>query len=63
MKHGLGILKHSIQNSKIHFYNSLLLTDDLAFQPTHFRKTATNIPRLYQRKRGLTPAKQINYPK
>jgi hypothetical protein len=39
MKLGSGILKHSIQNSKdenFHFYNSLVLTDDLAFQRTHF---------------------------
>jgi hypothetical protein len=51
MKLGSGILKHSIQKSKdenFHFYNSLVLTDDLAFQQTHFRKTPTNIPRLYQ---------------
>jgi hypothetical protein len=51
MKLGSGILKHSIQSSKdekIHFYNSLVLTDDLAFQRTHFRKTPTGIPRLYQ---------------
>jgi hypothetical protein len=46
-----GILKHSIQNSKdedFHFYNSLVLTDDLVFQRTHFRKIPQNIPHLYQ---------------
>jgi hypothetical protein len=51
MKLGSVILKHSIQNLKdedFHFYNSLVLTDDLAFQRTHFRKTPPNIPRLYQ---------------
>jgi hypothetical protein len=51
MKLSSGILQHSIQNSKdenFHFYNSLVLTDDLAFQQTHFRTTPTNIPRLFQ---------------
>jgi hypothetical protein len=52
MKLGSGILKHSIQNLRdenFHFYNLLVLTDDLAFQRTHFRTTPTNIPHLYQR--------------
>jgi hypothetical protein len=34
MKLGSGIFKHSIQNSKdedFHYYNSLILTNDLAF--------------------------------
>jgi hypothetical protein len=51
MKLGSGILKHWIQNLKdenFHFYNLPVLTDDLAFQRTHFRTTATNIPRMYQ---------------
>jgi hypothetical protein len=51
MKLGSGILKHSIQNLKdenFQFYNSLILTDDLAFQQTRFRTIPTNIPRLYQ---------------
>jgi hypothetical protein len=51
MKLGSRILKHSIQNltdENFHFYNSLVLTDDLAFQRTPFRTTSTNIPRLYQ---------------
>jgi hypothetical protein len=51
MKLDSGILKHSIQNSKdenFHFYNSLVLTDDLAFQRTHFRTISNNIPSLYQ---------------
>jgi hypothetical protein len=51
MKLGNGILKTSIQNLRnenFHFYNSLVLTDDLAFQRTHFRITPPNIPRLYQ---------------
>jgi hypothetical protein len=50
MKLGNGILKTSIQNlpdENFHFYNSLVLTDDLAFQRTHFRITPPNIPRLY----------------
>jgi hypothetical protein len=50
MKLGNGILKTSIQNlsdEKIHFYYSLVLTDDLAFQRTHFRITPPNIPRIY----------------
>jgi hypothetical protein len=51
MKLGNGILKTSIQelsDEKFHFYNSLVLTDDLAFQRTHFRITPPNIPRIYQ---------------
>jgi hypothetical protein len=50
MKLGNGILKTSIQNlsdENFHFYNSLVLTDDLTFQRTHFRITPPNIPRLY----------------
>jgi hypothetical protein len=51
MKLGSGILKHSIQNLKdenFHFYNLLVLTDDLAFQRRHFRTTPTNISHMYQ---------------
>jgi hypothetical protein len=51
MKLGSGILKPSIQNLKdknFHFYNSLVLTDDLAFQRPHFPTTPPNIPRVYQ---------------
>jgi hypothetical protein len=51
MKFCSGILKTSIQNlkdEKFHFYNSLVLTNDLAFYRTHFRTTPPNIPRLYQ---------------
>jgi hypothetical protein len=51
MKLRNGILKISIQNlsdENFHFYNSLVLTYDLAFQQTHFRITPPNIPRLYQ---------------
>jgi hypothetical protein len=51
MKVGSSILKTSIQNlsdENFHFYNSLVLTDDLAFQRTHFRITPPNIPHLYQ---------------
>jgi hypothetical protein len=51
MKLSTGILKTSIQNlsnENFHFYNSLVLTDDLAFQRTHFRITPPNIPRLFQ---------------
>jgi hypothetical protein len=50
MKLGSGILKTSIQNlsdENFHFYYSLVLTDDLAFQRTHFRITPPNIPRIY----------------
>jgi hypothetical protein len=50
MRLGNGILKTSIQNlsdENFHFYNSLVLTDDLTFQRTHFRITLPNIPRLY----------------
>jgi hypothetical protein len=51
MKIGSGILKTSIQNLKeenFQLYNSLVLTDDLAFQRTYFRTTPTNIPCMYQ---------------
>jgi hypothetical protein len=50
MKLGSGILKTSIQNlmnENFHFYKSLVLTDDLAFQRTHFRITPPNIRRVY----------------
>jgi hypothetical protein len=51
MKLGNGVLKTSIQNlldENFHFYNSLVLTDDLAFQRTHFRITSPKTLRLYQ---------------
>jgi hypothetical protein len=51
MKLGNGILKTSIQNlsdKNFHFYNSLVLTDDLALQRLHFWITPPNIPYLYQ---------------
>jgi hypothetical protein len=51
MKLGSVILKHSIQDSKdenFHFYNSLFLTDDMAFQRIHFKKSPLNIPCIYQ---------------
>jgi hypothetical protein len=47
---GSGILKTSIQNlsdENLHFYNSLVLTDDLVFKLTHFQITPPNIPRIY----------------
>jgi hypothetical protein len=50
MKLGNGILKTSIQNlldETFHFYNSLVLTDELAFQRTPFQITPPNIPHLY----------------
>jgi hypothetical protein len=50
MKLGSGILKSSIQHlsgENFHFYNSLVLTDDLAFQQTHFWITPPNSPRIY----------------
>jgi hypothetical protein len=50
MKLGSGILKSTVQqlsDENFHFYNSLLLTDDLAFQRTYFRITPPNIPRIY----------------
>jgi hypothetical protein len=51
MKLGNRILKKSIQNlsdGNFHFYNSIVLPDDLAFQGTYFRITPANIPRLYR---------------
>jgi hypothetical protein len=42
MKLGNGILKSTVQqlsDENFHFYNSLVLTYDLAFQRTHFRIT------------------------
>jgi hypothetical protein len=51
MKLGNGILKTSAQelsDENFYFYNSLVLTDDLVFQRTHFRVTPPNIPRIYQ---------------
>jgi hypothetical protein len=50
MKLGNRILKTSIQNlldKNLHFYNPLVLTDDLAFQRTCFWITPPNIPHLY----------------
>jgi hypothetical protein len=51
MKLGNGVLKTSVQellNENFHSYNSLVLTDDLAFQRTHFHITPPNIPRINQ---------------
>jgi hypothetical protein len=45
-----GIMKHAFnQAGDEHFYfcNSLILTDDIAFQRPHFRKAPTNIPQIY----------------
>jgi hypothetical protein len=36
-----------LSDENFHSYNSLVLTDDLAFQRTHFRITPLNIPRIY----------------
>jgi hypothetical protein len=50
MKLGSGILKSSVQHlsdENFHFYNYLVLTDDLTFQRTHFRITPPNILRIY----------------
>jgi hypothetical protein len=50
MKLGIGILKSTVQqlsDENFHFYNSLVLTDDLTFQRKHFRITPPNIPRIY----------------
>jgi hypothetical protein len=50
MKLGNRILETSIQNmsdENFHFYNSLVLPDDLAFQRTYFWITPPNIPWLY----------------
>jgi hypothetical protein len=50
MKLGNGILKTLIKNlpdENFNLYNSLVLTDDLAFQRTHFRITPKNIPGIY----------------
>jgi hypothetical protein len=55
MKLGNGILKTSIQNlsdENFHFYNSLVLTDDLIFQRTHFRITPPKNPRIYNHDAG-----------
>jgi hypothetical protein len=49
MNLGSGIIKSSVQHlsyENFHFYNSLVLTDDLAFQRTHFWITPPNIPRI-----------------
>jgi hypothetical protein len=51
MKLGSGILKSTVQqlsDEKFYFYNSLVLTDDLSFQRTHFQIIPPNIPRVYQ---------------
>jgi hypothetical protein len=51
MKLGNRILKTSIQElseENFHFYNSLVLIDDLAFQRTHFRITPPSMPCIYQ---------------
>jgi hypothetical protein len=51
MKSVNRILRTSIQelsDENFHFYNSLVLTDDLAFKRTHFRITPPNIPGIYQ---------------
>jgi hypothetical protein len=56
MKLGSGILKTSIQHlsdENFHFYHSLVLTDDLTFQRTHFRITPPNIPRIYNHATAL----------
>jgi hypothetical protein len=50
MKLGSGILKSSVQDlsdENFHFYNSLVLTDDLTFQRIHFQITPPYIPRIY----------------
>jgi hypothetical protein len=50
MKLCSGIPKHTFNKADdehFRFYNSLVLTDNIAFQRTHFRKAPTNIPRLY----------------
>jgi hypothetical protein len=50
MKLGSGIIKSTVQqlsDENFHFYNSLVLTDDLTFQRTYFRTTPPNIPRIY----------------
>jgi hypothetical protein len=50
MKLGSEILKSTVQqlsDDNFHFYKSLVLTGDLAFQRTHFRISLPNIPRIY----------------
>jgi hypothetical protein len=50
MKLGIRILKSTVQqlsDENFHFYNSLVLTDDLKFQRTHLRIKPPNIPRIY----------------
>jgi hypothetical protein len=49
-KLGSGILKSTVQqlsDKNFHFYNYLVLTDDLTIQRTHFRITPPNIPHIY----------------
>jgi hypothetical protein len=44
------ILKHALDHTndeQFHFYNSLVHTDDNAFQRIHFRKIPTNTPCIY----------------
>jgi hypothetical protein len=51
MKLGNRILETSIQtisDENFHLYYSLVMTDDLPFQRTHFWITPSKIPRLYQ---------------
>jgi hypothetical protein len=43
------ILRESAQaeNAQFHFYNSLVLTDDTAFQRKYFKKTPKGMPQIY----------------
>jgi hypothetical protein len=52
MKVCSGILKQAFNKANdehFHYYNSLVLTDDIAFQRTYFIKAPTNIPQIYTR--------------
>jgi hypothetical protein len=45
-----GILNHALNQANdehFHFYNSLVLTDVIAFQRVHFRKVPKNTPHMY----------------
>ena len=51
MKIGGGILKREINKEDeehFTFYNSFVLTDDLAFQRKYFKKTPKGAPRIYE---------------
>jgi hypothetical protein len=51
MKICSGILKHALNQAndeQVHFHNSPVLADNIAFQRTDFRKIQNNAPHLYK---------------